>query len=130
MPQSELSPELPFEDREGQARRNTKLLAVTPEQCRAARGWLDWTQSDLAFLSQVGFSTIKMFESGKGRPNPSTAALIRQIFEQAGIEFELDAEGIALGMSVNLTHKFDVALREERSRRYKKSIGTYGPREL
>jgi DNA-binding XRE family transcriptional regulator len=128
MPPSEL--ELPFEDWEGQAPRNRKPLAVTPEQCRAARGWLDWTQSDLAFLSQVGFSTIKSFESGKGRPNLSTAALIQQIFEQAGIKFELDAEGIPLGMSVDLTHKFDVAVREERIRRYKEAKGRFGPRNV
>ena len=35
---------------------------MTPEQCRAARGWLNWTQVELAEKGKVGLSTVMAFE--------------------------------------------------------------------
>jgi ribosome-binding protein aMBF1 (putative translation factor) len=38
---------------------------VTPEQCRAARELLNWSQDDLAEASRVPVEIVAMFEDGK-----------------------------------------------------------------
>jgi ribosome-binding protein aMBF1 (putative translation factor) len=38
---------------------------MTPEQCRAARELLNWSQDDLARASRVPVEIIAMFEDGK-----------------------------------------------------------------
>jgi len=38
---------------------------ITPAQCRAARGFLNWTQPDLAREAQVGKNTLIDFEKAK-----------------------------------------------------------------
>ena len=42
---------------------------MTPEQTRAARGWLGWPQAKLAEAARVGLSTVKDYEAGKAYPN-------------------------------------------------------------
>lgn len=39
---------------------------LTPEQCRAARAILNWTQAELAEKAQVGRSKLRSFEGEKG----------------------------------------------------------------
>ena len=68
-------------------------MDISPSQCRAARGLLNWTQGVLANKVGVGVKTIRDFESGKRQPHPLTLAAITQSFEQAGIEF-LDNNGL------------------------------------
>ncbi|MCQ1800100.1 helix-turn-helix transcriptional regulator, partial [Neorhizobium galegae] len=46
----------------GQAAKNAIL---TPALCRAARGFLDWTQTDLADRSGVSRSTIRDYEGSR-----------------------------------------------------------------
>ena len=41
---------------------------MTPEQCRAARGWLDLSQDALAAASRVSLSTVRDFEKGRRTP--------------------------------------------------------------
>ena len=41
---------------------------MTPEQCRAARALLGWSQDQLAQLSQVHKSVITLFELGERPP--------------------------------------------------------------
>lgn len=65
---------------------------MTPAQCRAARGLLDWNQQDLAKHSTVGYSTIRKFESGQTKPRNSTLIVLRQTFETHGVAF-LDENG-------------------------------------
>ena len=60
---------------------------LTPGQCRAARGMLDWSQSDLARAAEIGKSTVRKFETHTTSPNPATRHAIRQAFEAHGIEF-------------------------------------------
>jgi predicted transcriptional regulator len=60
---------------------------ITPPECRAARGWLDWTQADLASRAAVSLSTIRDFEGGRRKPMTNNLKAIQQTLEAAGIEF-------------------------------------------
>jgi transcriptional regulator with XRE-family HTH domain len=65
---------------------------MTPEQCRAARAWLAWSQIDLANVARVGLSTVKDFENGKRNPIEATQTAIRVALETAGIGFPFAIE--------------------------------------
>lgn len=65
---------------------------VTSGQCRAARGLLDWSQQDLANHAGVGIVTVRQVEAGMTEPRRATLAVVRQAFEQAGVEF-IDENG-------------------------------------
>jgi transcriptional regulator with XRE-family HTH domain len=67
---------------------------ITPEQCRAARGLLDWAQQTLAEKAHVGVVTVRQFESGNIRPHRATLEVIQRAFEAAGVHFlEPDGRG-------------------------------------
>jgi ribosome-binding protein aMBF1 (putative translation factor) len=65
---------------------------IAPEQCRAARGLLAWSQLDLAQKARVGVVTVHQFESGISQPRQATLEVIRRAFEVAGVEF-IDENG-------------------------------------
>ncbi len=70
---------------------------MSPDQCRAARGWLAWTQKDLADRAKVSLSTLRDFENRKRRPIANNLAAIRGALEAAGIEFTNgDVPGVRL----------------------------------
>jgi DNA-binding transcriptional regulator YiaG len=60
---------------------------MTPEQCRAARGLLNWTQDQLCEAAKVSGPTVRNFENGKITPHRSSLAVMRQALEAAGVEF-------------------------------------------
>ena len=60
---------------------------ITPEQSRAARGLLDWTQARLAREARVGVSTLIDFESRRRNPLRNNLAAIQHALEAAGVEF-------------------------------------------
>lgn len=60
---------------------------ISPAQCRAARGLLNWTQPDLAKAAGIGETTLRQFELERGQPRNATLVVLRQAFESAGIEF-------------------------------------------
>jgi transcriptional regulator with XRE-family HTH domain len=60
---------------------------MTPEQVRAARGWLNWTQAELAERAQVGLSTVKDYEAGRRNPIQNNLLAIIAALESAGISF-------------------------------------------
>jgi DNA-binding XRE family transcriptional regulator len=64
---------------------------MRPEQCRAARAWLGWTQEQLAKNADVGLSTVKEFEKGGRRTLPAILSQLQRTFEEAGVEFLADA---------------------------------------
>ena len=72
---------------------------VTPEQCRAARGLLDWSQQELATRAGVGIVTVRQVEAGATKPRRATLLVLRQTFEQAGVEF-IDENGGGPGLQL------------------------------
>ena len=60
---------------------------MSPEQCRAARAWLGWTQAELAHRANVGLSALKDFEKGARRTIAAIRLQIQRAFEDAGVEF-------------------------------------------
>ena len=71
---------------------------MRPEQCRAARGWLDWTQADLAAAAGVSLSTVRDFEKGRRVPIPANRLMIEAALVGAGIGFSF-AGGEASGIT-------------------------------
>ena len=71
---------------------------MTPEQCRAARGWLGWTQHELARRASVAKNTIHDFETGRRRPTRNNIAAIQRALETAGIFLLFDMLGNATGI--------------------------------
>ncbi len=63
---------------------------LSPEQCRAARAWLGWSQDDLAKRARIGVSTLKDFETGKRAPMRNNIEAIRSALEGAGIQMIFD----------------------------------------
>ncbi len=60
---------------------------ITIEQCRAARGLLNWTQQDLADASDLSKTAINNFEKGNSSIKMDSIQAVRQAFEQSDIEF-------------------------------------------
>jgi predicted transcriptional regulator len=72
---------------------------MSPEQCRAARSWLEWSQQDLAKRASVGLSTIKDFENGSRTPIANNLNAIRRALEAGGIRLVFSSDGRAIGIS-------------------------------
>ncbi len=72
------------------------LKIISIEQCRADRGFLGWSQLELAEKVRVGKTAICDFERGKTTPYKKTLEDIRVVFENAGIEFLNDEKGEGL----------------------------------
>jgi DNA-binding transcriptional regulator YiaG len=60
---------------------------MSPEQVRAARSWLDWSQAELAARASVGLSTVKDYESGKRAPIANNLVAMKKALEAGGISF-------------------------------------------
>ena len=70
-----------------QKRKVTPEMSLLPEQCRAARALLGWSQAALEETSKVAKKTIADFERGARTPYDRTLADIRAALESAGVEF-------------------------------------------
>lgn len=71
------------------------MLAILPEQCRAARALLDWSQQDLARRAKVARKTVADFELRQVTPYPRTLRDVVEAFESAGISFLAAEENVA-----------------------------------
>lgn len=72
---------------------------ITPEQCRAARGWLDWSQEELAQKANVALSTVRDFEKRRREPIANNIAAIEAVLEKAGV-LPSDSDGEPGGIRV------------------------------
>jgi transcriptional regulator with XRE-family HTH domain len=73
---------------------------LTPEQSRAARAWLGWTQAELAERAQVGLSTIKDFEGKARTPIANNLQAILKALEAGGMQMLFDAKGAPVGVAL------------------------------
>lgn len=61
--------------------------APRPEQVRAARSLLGWSQQELASRAGVAVSTVADFERGLRSPVPNNAHAVRHALERSGVVF-------------------------------------------
>ena len=72
---------------------------MSSEQCRAARGWLDWSQQNLADRASTSLSTVRDFEAGRRTPIKNNLEAMRLAFEMAGVTFQARGD-VPLGIQV------------------------------
>ena len=70
---------------------------ISPNQCKAARALLGWTQEQLAVTAGIGISTVREFELGQRKPIARNRQAILDAFSTAGIEF-IDENGGGPGL--------------------------------
>ncbi len=66
------------------------IKAMSPEQCRAARAWLGWSQQEFAKRARVGLSTVKDFENGSRNPIANNQNAMQSALEAGGMRFDPD----------------------------------------
>ncbi|MBK19714.1 MAG: transcriptional regulator [Rhodospirillaceae bacterium] len=71
---------------------------MSPNQCRAARGLLKWTQPRLASESGVGLSTINRYENETRPPRKTAIQRLQTALEGAGVEFLFDDGSKGVGV--------------------------------
>ncbi|MGQ4274053.1 helix-turn-helix domain-containing protein [Terrihabitans sp. B22-R8] len=64
-----------------------EAMILCPEQCRAARGLLNWTQEQLAVSAGVSRSTIRDFECHRHELQRASEAQVIAALEEAGVKF-------------------------------------------
>lgn len=65
---------------------------LSPEQSRAARAWLAWSQEDLAARANVSLSTLRDIEKGRRVPIANNLDALRRALADAGVQFTFDGE--------------------------------------
>lgn len=78
------------------------MSELTPEQSRAARGLLNWSQARLGGKANLSESTIRDFEKGRRTPLGSKPRIIRAALEAAGVVFLSNGETASGGPGVRL----------------------------
>jgi len=71
---------------------------LSPEQSRAARGWLDWSQDELAKRANVSLSTVRDFEKGRRIPIANNLDALRRAIEAGGVQLVF-TDGLPAGVS-------------------------------
>jgi transcriptional regulator with XRE-family HTH domain len=71
---------------------------MSPQQSRAARAWLGWSQVELAKRAGVSLSTVQDFERGQRTPIANNIAAMRRVIEAAGMQLLFDKNGAAAGI--------------------------------
>ena len=77
---------------------------ISPEQCRAARALLDWSQEELSKKASVGIVTVRQLEAGTHEPRRATLDVIRRALVEAGVEF-IDENGGGPGVRLRKATK-------------------------
>ncbi len=64
-----------------------RMGSLTARQIKAARALVDWSQDDLAAASGLSVATVRKLELGHISPRGKTTQMLRQAFENNGLEF-------------------------------------------
>jgi transcriptional regulator with XRE-family HTH domain len=62
-------------------------MLISTAQIRAARGLLNWSQSDLADRTGISATSIGSIENGNTHPREQTLVTIQRVLERAGVDF-------------------------------------------
>jgi hypothetical protein len=62
---------------------------MTPEQCRAARAMINWSQSVLSDMAGIPLANVVDFEENRSISDDAIADM-RAAFERVGVEFTRD----------------------------------------
>jgi len=73
---------------------------MTPGQCRAARGFLDWTVNDLACAASLPISTVSNYEKGRRLPHVSNITAMEAVLIAAGITFRVSGSIETVGYEI------------------------------
>jgi transcriptional regulator with XRE-family HTH domain len=73
---------------------------MSPEQSRAARGWLGWSQTELADRASVSLSTVRDFENGHRIPITNNLDALRRAIEEAGVRLLFLDDGKPAGITI------------------------------
>lgn len=73
---------------------------LAPEQSRAARGWLDWSQEQLAERANVSLSTVRDFEKGRRTPIRNNLEAMAKALEGNGVRLLFGTDGNPSGIEV------------------------------
>ncbi len=76
------------------------MFMLTPEQSRAARAWLDWSQEQLAERANVSLSTVRDFEKGRRTPIRNNLEAMAKALEGNGVRLLFQADGNPSGIEV------------------------------
>jgi transcriptional regulator with XRE-family HTH domain len=79
------------------------LGEMSPEQSRAARAWLGWSQADLAERAGVAKNTVHGFESGQRTLTRNNIAALRRVLENEGLSLLFDEIGSPAGLAYRKT---------------------------
>ena len=71
---------------------------MSPEQSRAARGWLGWSQGELAKQAHVALRTVASFERGEITPRYNNVTAMQRAIEAAGVRLIFSKDGSAAGI--------------------------------
>jgi transcriptional regulator with XRE-family HTH domain len=71
---------------------------LSPEQSRAARGWLGWSQDELAGQANVALRSVAAFERGERMLRANNLAAMQRVIEAAGVRLLFDEHGRAAGV--------------------------------
>ncbi|MBT3072116.1 helix-turn-helix transcriptional regulator [Rhodomicrobium sp. Az07] len=74
---------------------------LTPEQSRAARAWLEWSQEDLAKRASVALSTVRDFEKGRRTPIANNLEAISRVLSSEGVQLLFDDSGKPTGIRIS-----------------------------
>ncbi len=77
-------------------------MSLLPQQCRAGRALIGWSQDQLSSASKVAKATIANFEAGRRQPYERTLSDIREALEREGVIFLADGEAADGGPGVRL----------------------------
>lgn len=73
---------------------------LSPQQSRAGRGWLAWSQEDLAKRAKVSISTVRDFEAGRRVPIQNNLMAMARALEAGGIQLQFADDGTPSGIAV------------------------------